>query len=308
MAIFGYDSYANELNLMFKCAQCGKTVETPEFKIPLPDFESESSARSDVSIDYDYECSCCGKHYDITLCSRTGGGDGTIDPLEDDAIVEVQDFPDYDDKYYACLLEHEERLNIIKTFEEHIKDIREILKKIQGLGIEDKAYPMLYVQVIASMEAYLSDTLISNVLKSDENKRKFVENFQGFKDMKISYQKIFSHLDKMEKFLSGELRKLMYHDLPKILGIYKCVLEVDFGDISDLAKAVRNRHDIVHRCGKTVDNKILQINKNDVEELLKKVDDFIHRIEKQINPLPSFDELLTKTELSPYFETLEQTD
>ena len=73
----------------------------------------------------------------------------------------------------------------------------------------------------------------------------------------------------------------MYHDLSKIKQIYKSI-NVDMGDIGDLAKAVIIRHDIVHRNGKDKDGNQRTITRKMVEELAAKVADLIYDVSNQI--------------------------
>lgn len=140
-------------------------------------------------------------------------------------------------------------------------------------------YRLLYANLITSMEAYLSDTLIKYVTENDEYLRKFTETYKPFKKQTFTTDDIFNRMDHLKDIVKGELRELMYHNLPKIKPIFKDSLGIDIGVIKELYKAVLIRHDIVHRNGKDKDGKELVITKEDVEKLCAQVNDFIYNIE-----------------------------
>ena len=91
-------------------------------------------------------------------------------------------------------------------------------------------------------------------------------------------------IDETADIVKEELRKLMYHDLPKIKPIFMDSLGIDIGVIKDLCKAVLIRHDIVHRNGKDKEGKEHVITKENVEQLCALVNDFIYNIECQLPP------------------------
>lgn len=65
------------------------------------------------------------------------------------------------------------------------------------------------------MEAYLSDTLIKYVTENEVYLRKFTETYKPFKNQTFTTDKIFTRMDHIKDIVKEELRKLMYHDLPK---------------------------------------------------------------------------------------------
>ena len=88
------------------------------------------------------------------------------------------------------------------------------------------------------MEAFLSSTLIKEVLSSDKNKRRFVEGYLPYQEEKIPYSDIYKKMDTVDEVIQDTLRDLMYHNLGKIKPIYKDVLDIDLGDIKKIMKAV----------------------------------------------------------------------
>ena len=127
----------------------------------------------------------------------------------------------------------------------------------------------------------MADTLKSYVLSSEKNTRFFTENYKPFKKELVSLSDIYKRVDNQPSCVRQVLDSLMYHDLPKIKQIYK-VLNIDIGDIGDLAKAVIIRHDIVHRNGKDKEGTPRAITRTMVEELASKVASLIYDVSNQM--------------------------
>lgn len=89
----------------------------------------------------------------------------------------------------------------------------------------------------------------------------------------------------------------MYHNLGKIKPIYKEVLNIDLGDISEIMKAVHIRHDIVHRSGKDKEGKFHIIKKEDVSSLVEKVSYLMSAVSSKL--------MIDETAGSPYTSTSE---
>ena len=134
------------------------------------------------------------------------------------------------------------------------------------------------------MELYLKDTLIKEVMRDDNTKRTFVENYSDFKKYKFDLNDIYHKLDKIDSLIISTLSDLVYHNLYKIKSIYKDTIGVDIGDIGKLSKAIQIRHDIVHRNGKDKEGHERIIQKDEVLELSDRVSTFIDSIEHKTNP------------------------
>ena len=151
--------------------------------------------------------------------------------------------------------------------------------------MENNYYKLLYVNVITGLETYLSDAFINTVMNNKLFLRKFVENNPELKDEKISISDIFNQMDNLEKKIKKYLLDLMWHNIAKIKPMYKKTLGIKFpGEIQDIFRAIVNRHDIVHRNGKTKDGEEINITKEDVIELSRKVSDMIIHIDNQFTP------------------------
>lgn len=286
MASFEYNPIADSLTLTIRC-KCGKVVKTDTFNIPLPDFSGDNHSDSCHTEDYEYNCENCDELYQVTLTSSISGGFGDISELEQENLLNVEEhYPEEENEYYAntLLSMQEEKGNYFTLFNTSMDQIKEALAGIQNLSvpIQEVMRRLLYVNVIGSMEAYLSDTFIQEVLSTPEMKRKFTEKFKDFKEEKFSLSDLFKKLDDHDKHIYKVLRDIIYHQLPKVKAMYRDILGIDLGNIQELMKAVMIRHDIVHRNGKDINGNPKEITDADVIDLMDKTKTFIFSIEEQI--------------------------
>jgi len=154
---------------------------------------------------------------------------------------------------FHCLWDASDFFN---TFEDEIKQ----LDRWNRHTLADVTLrKLIYVGIIVAMETYLSDAFINTVVPSDVFKKKFVETFHDFRNEQIFLTQIYVEHERIEATIKQTLLKIIWHNLPKVSGIYKDTLNIDFGDISIPQRAVLTRHDLVHRSGRTKDGEEIQI-------------------------------------------------
>ena len=133
----------------------------------------------------------------------------------------------------------------------HVKEL--ILVNVETTELKEYYNRLIYANIIASMEAYLSKTIISLVLNNQELFWNFVQNFE-WNNEKINISQIKQVYDKMDIKVQTALAEVLYHNLPKVKNLYRDVLGINILDESKdmeyLCKAVEIRHDIVHRNGR----------------------------------------------------------
>ncbi len=171
-------------------------------------------------------------------------------------------------------------------FKNSIKNIKE-LTEITSINttLQPHYFNMLYSSVITSLETYLSDALKFNLSSKEEFLIKFVETFQDFKNVKCDFNDIFNLCNSIENTVEEGLRSFLYHNLPKIKGIYKSTFDINFQPINDLMKSISIRHDLIHRNGKDKTGTIHNIQKADIIMLSEKTSIFITNIEEQFQIL-----------------------
>ena len=208
----------------------------------------------------------------LVRINNSGFYGGICELYEMDAVLDFKE-----------IYENEEYSYDRELFDECYGEIGKLLETIEPLDIQSKEvlYRLLYANIITRMETFLSDTLKSYVLSSENNIRFFTENYAPFKKELVPLSDIYKKKDNHPACVRQILDSLMYHDLPKIKQVYK-IINVDIGDIGDLVKAVIIRHDIVHPNGKDKDGNQRTITRSMVEELATKVADLIYDVSNQM--------------------------
>lgn len=141
---------------------------------------------------------------------------------------------------------------------------------------------ILYAQVVTAIEAYLSGIFIRTVVKSDALIRKLVESDPELAKRQFSLQEIFTQWENLKVLVARYLKDLIFHDIKKIKPMYHSVLEIDFGDVGWLFKAVLIRHDCVHRNGFDKDGSQTKIDTETIIELIQNCTRLVSIIEEEI--------------------------
>ncbi|SEB27626.1 HEPN domain-containing protein [Paenibacillus sp. 276b] len=142
---------------------------------------------------------------------------------------------------------------------------------------------MIYANVITSLETYLSDAFINTVTKKNSYKRKFVKTFKDFSEHKFGLNDIYDKFDNLEKTITKALLEVIYHNIPKVKGMYKDTLGVSFPkDIELIYAAVTKRHDIVHRNGKDKTGTVNSVTVEEITKLITEVKNFVDHINSQL--------------------------
>lgn len=144
-------------------------------------------------------------------------------------------------------------------------------------------YVMLHTHIVASMEAFLASSFIHEVTNSDELTRKLIETDPEIGKKELTLKEIYKEHENIKTIVAKYLKDLIFHRLKKIKSMYRSVLDVDFGNISWLFKAVELRHHCAHRAGYDKDGNKIQISKNDIETLVKHCDILSKEISTQID-------------------------
>ena len=142
---------------------------------------------------------------------------------------------------------------------------------------------LLYVNTIAALETYLSDAFINTVTNEDSLIRLLVETDPEFRNRKFDLSQVYIKRDEIEQDVNKYLAEIIYHNLGKIKPMYKSVLGVDFPEnLSYIFRAIKTRHDIAHRCGKTKAGEDVDISKEKVSELVEITREFVEVVNKQL--------------------------
>lgn len=170
--------------------------------------------------------------------------------------------------------------NIYGNFSTAIENIEGLLSDARNKTLTR----LLFANVITAIESYLSDTIKKNVLGRPALLRRFVESNQQLKEKKCTVSEVFKIVDNIENTVSQLIDQTLFHNIEKTIALYKSVLDVDFPieSMSILQKAISQRHDIVHRNGKTIDGNEIEISNEDVSSLIQVIKDLIGKVDYQV--------------------------
>lgn len=176
------------------------------------------------------------------------------------------------------------------TFISSMESIKILIKNnAYEESVKQVFYRLLYSNIVASMETYLSDAFINTVMADNLLIRRLIESDPEFRNRKTKISEIYIYLDKLEQEVKEYLLEVIYHNIWKVHNMYKSTLNIDFlEDMENINSMIMIRHDIVHRNGK---NKDTGETHNFTEEvILKCVDEmteFINYIDSQLKILDS---------------------
>jgi hypothetical protein len=171
-----------------------------------------------------------------------------------------------------------------------IKDVKKILRsKIDPL-VSNTIYKMIHVHVVTAMETYLGDALKSAVISNRIFIENAAKNLEEFTRNKYTLSQILEHKDGIKKIVLDQLNKYLYHDIPKVLNIYNATLGTSLRyNISEIAKNTKIRHDIVHRNGKTIDGKFIDINNTSLVQTISEIEKFVKYLDNELVEIDTYE-------------------
>lgn len=281
------------VKVRFICSRCNTKLVSE--KIEIPDIDQLVEDGNLYSINSEEKnCPKCNEYFIIHVglnldenIDQEVGSYIEIDNLNKESILEAITYEfdsySYEENYIDSILKSE---NSFKVFNKELNN----LKELNSITFEKDNHQiivrrLIYSGAIACLEDYLSSTLIKEVIQDERYFKNFVKTYKRIKVRKFELGDIYHHLDKLYDIVRKELTDVIYHDLPKVKGMYKDTLEINFPSIKILMKNIQTRHNIVHRNGKTKGGELILIEKEDINLHLKEISNFVTIIEKQIEKL-----------------------
>lgn len=174
----------------------------------------------------------------------------------------------------------------------NFKDAIYAIERLQEISIDDQVLRtallrQLYIGVIGALETYLSDAFINKALNNDNFLKNFVESHPEFRKQKIQLSEIYSASLSIKEKSKNVMLGTIYHKLPIVKEMYEATFDIVFPDISVMQKYITQRHDFIHRNGKTTDGKVLIVSDNKLIELISTAVDFVEKLSYEIdNDIP----------------------
>lgn len=279
-----------EIDITFTC-KCGAFIDQT-IACDGPDRSFYTDEQSQKQYWHTFICDGCFKDYDASIfCTLS---DTKIDiPEVIDLNFDVCDLIEE-----ADLINEIECTNQLEKYKKVSTDIVSLLRQQYPKEAKATLNNMLYAQVITAIEAYLSSSFISTVMKSEELIKRLIETDPELAKRQFSLKEIFTQWNNLKITVAKYLMDLIFHDFKKVKPMYLSILDIDFGDIGWLFKSVHVRHDCVHRNGfnKNGDQNI--ISDEDIVDLVKKATHLISEVEEQLisrsQTLDSFPQTLSE--------------
>ena len=192
---------------------------------------------------------------------------------------------------------HEDEWSVVgktrfEIFDETINASKSILDITLPQSSYKNLWVMLYGHIVAAIESYLSSTFIEVTLSAEDHMRKIVESDPEFANRKFTIKEIFVKREDLKDDLRRYLKELIFHDIAKVKPMYLSVLDIDFGDVKWLFRAVMLRHHCVHRAGYDKEGTEVSITKETVTELMNKAVIMVGNVESAITNMLSDSESL----------------
>lgn len=286
----GYTEFSPHGNsaviVSFDCDKCGSRVTSEELGLPTPNLEAEKVSDSHGESWGGAVCDNCDKDFNVFVYAGWADGYVEVDDTDDESIT-IEEIVDEEELDYYMQQQIDTIIqspDYISQFEKEIENLKKLNDiEVADGDLQETLQRQIYSGAITCLEDYLSTTLIQKVLSNEDYFKSFVKTFKNIKSRKLNLSEIYEKFDGLRDVVKKELAEVIYHDLPKVRGMYKDTLGIDFPVIKDLMGIVSNRHDMVHRNGKNKEGDKIEISKKVVSEVIEKVHGFVKSIEQEIH-------------------------
>ena len=182
-------------------------------------------------------------------------------------------------------------LGCIKSPYDFKKELFDELDKIVMLskmdyreGLQQIELKSLYGAVFGCFEAFIT-LFLSNMILGHEyyfNRFLLYNNMANYTDEDVIYKSV------------KEIYSITTHNLKKVKNIFENIFEINFPDYSKLENAIRKRHDIIHRFGRSViGGRAIKftLQSSDIVDLAMLCKDFVDKLTESMKyPLKKWEE------------------
>lgn len=172
------------------------------------------------------------------------------------------------------------------SFRDQIANIKRLSQLPVPAPQQSHYSKLLYLNVVITLEAYLSETFVGKVSSDPTLLRQFFKTDKRVGSQKIRLMDVFEYADKPIDKFREHFASYSWHRLSSVGSMFAKTMSVKFPKSDELENAIRIRHDIAHRNGKTDKGKEHTIVQKDIDNLVGVVEKFVGEIEGQVNPSP----------------------
>lgn len=186
----------------------------------------------------------------------------------------------WDDALYQSVDSRDEAFGMLEM---RLAEITEVLQVSASTPANGLIVNMSHGAAITALETYLWDTVSYWTTENPDVFRKFVStNKSEFGEKKLKVSEIFSIAEELNGTFRKHLQKLVWHRLDTVKPMMEEGFGIELPQINELMEQVVIRNDIVHRGGKSVDGKEVEVREGDVSRLMEMVRNFAADIERSL--------------------------
>jgi hypothetical protein len=271
-----------ETTIFFRCPKCGAAdfvgIEVPEF-----DFNSDRMSDHVSEGTVYFDCSNCEHEFEAEATCNAAGCKITL--AEYGEVTFDGDSPLYsaDDSYWESYEPPSDPYSVFMASMDGLEKLVNAEISIWGDG--QLINRMIFSNIIASLEYYLADRVLRDVLYSNELILKLIDKDKYLSQEKLTIFEVATNPSAAKDRVSSYLKKILYHNLERVKVLYGIVYSVDISfdrrDWDFLLKSVNYRHDCVHRNGHDKDGNLLDVfSKSFVNETMDIAKRIVSRIEE----------------------------
>lgn len=258
-----------ELNIAFSCP-CGAFVDQ-NLHVDMQESSTDTVSDRDEELYVSVQCNGCGKDFEAQITSKFGE---VIVSIDGAVSLTFEVLAEDENDELRWIIESSEQIN---TYRDVLRHAYRLVEDLKGTLCN-----MIYAQMVTAVEAYRSGTFIRTVINSDALIRKLVMTDPALANRPLLLKGMFSRLEGLKLTVAKYLQDLIFHDLKKVKPMYASVLDIDFGDIGWLFRAVLIRHDCVHRNGVNMEGKPTDVDEPAIVELIKNCSPLVVDIDQQV--------------------------
>lgn len=144
--------------------------------------------------------------------------------------------------------------NVFLLFQHEVYKIQELLQVPIPQHLQSDHNRLLYISIVGALESFITELLNSFVMGDKYFFDAFIEKSQ----VRIPISKLEESASDIPQTIHKAIHEFNAHDLRKMNNLYKAVLNISFPDYGELSSKIKTRHDLVHRNGYEVKDRIIK--------------------------------------------------
>lgn len=169
-------------------------------------------------------------------------------------------------------------------FSKEIKNLKDLSEtKLNDKKLVPILYRQIFVGVIATLEAFLSEVFINLTMNDPKHFQNFIETHPDFRKRKFELKDIFQEKEKIKQTAKKVMLDTIYHNLPVVKEMYSATFKISFPEFSKIYEYVIMRHDLVHRNGKTKEGATVVTDQSAINELISTVSLFVEELSQELD-------------------------